>query len=346
MAKLLSNLLFAYWLIQRYKDGCGYMMGATGQYCKDLTTGSWLVAQYKDNATQYAQAKYWLSHAPRVFDCQGMADCYVTEQTGVKTNVYARNNYANWCSVKGTGTIPAKYRVPGAAVFIHSASSGYITHVGFLVEPVTAGKPEGDWYVIEARGVMYGVVRTKLLSRSWNRWGLMDKYFDYEGTNDNNEEENTVVDHKLGERTLKKGMQGNDVQALQVALMAAGYKLPKYGADGDFGAETESAVKELQKDKNLTVDGIYGAKTHAALMADTDDPKDAEPSMPNAVPDDGTYTVSGGSVYLWDGHPALGGNKTSAIVHKGDSLPKVGNDTYVPITYNGVVRWINAKYLG
>ena len=75
---------------------------------------------------------------------------------------------------------------------------------------------------------------------------------------------------KAGEKvypTLRKGDKGKDVAKLQKLLMQAGYALPKYGADGDFGDECLSAVKAFQKDKKLTVDGIVGAKTWAALLA-------------------------------------------------------------------------------
>lgn len=74
---------------------------------------------------------------------------------------------------------------------------------------------------------------------------------------------------KAGEKvypTLKKGDKGADVANLQRLLMQAGYSLPKYGADGDFGNECLSAVKAFQKDNKLTVDGIVGAKTWAALL--------------------------------------------------------------------------------
>lgn len=75
---------------------------------------------------------------------------------------------------------------------------------------------------------------------------------------------------KAGEKvypTLRKGDKGKDVANLQQLLMKAGYALPKYGADGDFGNECLTAVKAFQKDKKLTVDGIVGAKTWAALLA-------------------------------------------------------------------------------
>ena len=75
---------------------------------------------------------------------------------------------------------------------------------------------------------------------------------------------------KAGEKvypTLRKGDKGTDVANLQKLLMQAGYSLPKYGADGDFGNECLNAVKAFQKDKKLAVDGIVGAKTWAALLA-------------------------------------------------------------------------------
>ena len=68
--------------------------------------------------------------------------------------------------------------------------------------------------------------------------------------------------------TLKKGSKGAQVKTLQNLLISHGYKLPKYGADGDYGDETVKAVKAFQKDNGLTVDGIVGAKTWAALMVE------------------------------------------------------------------------------
>jgi peptidoglycan hydrolase-like protein with peptidoglycan-binding domain len=45
--------------------------------------------------------------------------------------------------------------------------------------------------------------------------------------------------------------------------------MPKYGADGKFGAETETALKAFQKDSGLTADGICGKATWDALDAGT-----------------------------------------------------------------------------
>lgn len=75
----------------------------------------------------------------------------------------------------------------------------------------------------------------------------------------------TPVEPKYGDRELYKGLSGNDVVELQKRLMSLNYTLPKYGADGDFGDETESAVKAFQKDNKLDVDGIVGPNTYAAI---------------------------------------------------------------------------------
>jgi N-acetyl-anhydromuramyl-L-alanine amidase AmpD len=64
---------------------------------------------------------------------------------------------------------------------------------------------------------------------------------------------------------LRKGSKGTAVTNLQKRLVALGYKLPRYGADGVFGSETDTAVRAFQRDKKLAVDGIVGANTAHAL---------------------------------------------------------------------------------
>lgn len=43
--------------------------------------------------------------------------------------------------------------------------------------------------------------------------------------------------------TLRKGSKGEPVRALQALLILRGQKLTTYGADGDFGSETEIALR-------------------------------------------------------------------------------------------------------
>ena len=80
--------------------------------------------------------------------------------------------------------------------------------------------------------------------------------------------EAAVLDEETEVReTLKRGMKGEDVRKLQHRLMELGYALPKYGADGDYGSETATAVKAFQADRGLQTDGIAGEATLAALYA-------------------------------------------------------------------------------
>ena len=67
------------------------------------------------------------------------------------------------------------------------------------------------------------------------------------------------------------GSTGSEVTKLQQALNALGYDCGE--ADGIFGAATEAAVRAFQRDHELTVDGIAGKDTQAALYAAEDTPK-------------------------------------------------------------------------
>ena len=65
---------------------------------------------------------------------------------------------------------------------------------------------------------------------------------------------------------LTKGMRMDAVKAMQQLLIANGYKLPRYGTDGDFGGETEQALRKYQNDKGLAADGKCGPATWSALL--------------------------------------------------------------------------------
>lgn len=70
----------------------------------------------------------------------------------------------------------------------------------------------------------------------------------------------------LGLKVLRKGSKGNTVKAMQTLLIGYGYFCGGYGADGDFGSGTDSALRSFQKAKGLGVDGICGPKTWAKLL--------------------------------------------------------------------------------
>ncbi len=66
--------------------------------------------------------------------------------------------------------------------------------------------------------------------------------------------------------TLRKGDSGNSVKILQAFLIAYEYSTGTSGIDGDFGSDTESAVKQFQKNSGISADGIVGENTWSELL--------------------------------------------------------------------------------
>ena len=71
--------------------------------------------------------------------------------------------------------------------------------------------------------------------------------------------------HTASPDLLRKGDRGDDVKLLQHRLNILGSQLTE---DGIWGVQTDSAVRGYQYRAGLTVDGIVGAKTRAALIRD------------------------------------------------------------------------------
>ena len=70
-------------------------------------------------------------------------------------------------------------------------------------------------------------------------------------------------DQAMAASNLSWGSRGAEVVTLQQTLNNQNYWCGT--ADGIFGAKTYAAVTKFQKDKSLQVDGIVGPKTRAAL---------------------------------------------------------------------------------
>ena len=64
-------------------------------------------------------------------------------------------------------------------------------------------------------------------------------------------------------QTVRYGSTGSAVRQLQSALNQKGYQLSE---DGIFGAKTRAAVRDYQKKNGLLLDGIAGSQTWNHLM--------------------------------------------------------------------------------
>lgn len=314
----------------------GYIMGAYGQNPKtgslDLSvtkesnswkTSGWYYTQYNTgySAAQKKKALYWRENATRVWDCNGLAEGIYQLYTGKNINSKARYNYSDWCDPKGSdmSKIPKE---PGVAVFKYSTSAGYITHVGYLWKPIKANNPDGDWYVIEAKGVLYGVVRTTFNSGGWNRWGKMTKYYDYNDTiTEPIKTEPTDLLH------LQSGMSGAIVKELQQLLVAQGFKLPKYGIDGEFGNETKAAVEAFQTAQGLIPSGIVDDITKNLLLTQKKQVK-----------------IVNGNCYIRVGPTTA--YKSIGVAHKGDIYLYGGitKNKWLSIYYKNSIAYVSNKY--
>jgi hypothetical protein len=64
---------------------------------------------------------------------------------------------------------------------------------------------------------------------------------------------------------LRNGAIGQSVTNIQNALLKAGFSLGPRGADGRFGDRTEAALRAFQRSRGLTIDGVCGPASWAAL---------------------------------------------------------------------------------
>lgn len=160
---------------------------------------------------------------------------------------------------------------PGDQVFFYSKDRSQISHTGlvYAVDNSYIYTVEGN--TSSASGVVAngGAVAKKKYKRSYNRlagFGRPDYGMKISGDIDI-PSTNPTTAYELGDRTLKKGDKGDDVEDMQENLIKLGYDLGSYGADGNFGSKTEKAVKEFQQNSALEVDGKFGSKSLAAMKS-------------------------------------------------------------------------------
>ena len=153
-------------------------------------------------------------------------------------------------------------------------------------------------------------------------------------------------------RILKRGMTGEDVRDMQQNLIAAGYGCGPDGADGDFGANTEAALKSFQADHGLEVDGEYGPLSKAKLEGaggSTGGKAEAAKSFDKSLA--GTYTVNTKTDPLTLRSGAGTSKKRLTSMPKGAKVQCYGYYTdaadgrWLYVVYDGVTGFTHSKYL-
>lgn len=147
---------------------------------------------------------------------------------------------------------------PGDQIFFTYAPGEY-SHTG-MVESVQNGTVttiEGNTSDMVARRT-YPINSSNIIGYGRPNWALAES-LDDNATFDVNQQTS-------GERILKYGCKGDDVEQLQKDLQSLGYDIGSWGADGDFGNDTKNAVMQFQHDRGLVpIDGEVGDDTRKAL---------------------------------------------------------------------------------
>lgn len=199
-------------------------------------------------------------------------------------------------------------------------------------------KGEALWGGYDSANVKSAVSHAKKLGFEWGGdWsGFVDKphlQYVYEGYGTD-----TFGKSKTTKDYIEKGDTGSEVKQLQENLIELGYKLPKYGADGDFGNETLAALKAFQKDQGIAVDGIIGPVTQDKL--------DSAKNESKGIPIKGRIKIVNvrNAAYICD-RPSSTNSKNLTTIGRGEEINIAGSvPGWWEVIYDGKRAYVNEKY--
>ena len=224
----------------------------------------------------------------------------------------------------------------GDVVYFFSNAKGRIGHVG-IVYKVSSSRV----YTIEGNTSGGSTLITNGGSAAMKSYSLTSTYIDgygrpnYAATESGN---GNIAAFDLGDRLLTNGCRGDDVKELQEALIALGYDLGKWGADGDFGDATEIAVEKFQRDHGCGVDGEYGSESHAAMVK-------ALANVDKVVDNPRYVQIVGGNCYARTA-PNTSGKKLG-VAKAGEKYEYGGqasDNGWHLIAYENQNAWVSGKY--
>jgi hypothetical protein len=251
------------WKIALLCVGWAYVFGARGQYC---TPANRRARYSEDHPTIKTKCKNfdgagtctgckWLpgGEKTRFFDCRGFTYWVLKLVFGWElmgagaTSQW--NTASNW-KAKGTvDTMPADTLV---CLFVKNGAKMEHTGFGFGGETVECSA---------------GVQHFTTMNKKWTHWGIP-------ACIDGVVPPSPTPSPTPDKPTLRRGDSGEYVTLAQTELIQKGYDCGSFGADGEFGAATEKAVRAFQRDNTdpdtgnpLAVDGVIGSRTWAALDA-------------------------------------------------------------------------------
>ena len=262
-----NPLQWVAWQIALLCVGWAYVFGARGQYCTPANRR----ARYSDaHPTIKTKCKNfdgagscsgckWLpgGEKTRFFDCRGFTYWVLKVVFGWELKGAGAttqwNTASNWKAKGEIATMPADTLC--CLFYPDKDNPKKMAHTGFGYNNET---------VECSAGVQHFTTRNK----KWTHWAVPACV---EGDMPPTP---TPEPTPATKPTLRRGSKGEYVTLAQTRLIQKGYDCGSFGADGEFGAATEKAVRAFQRDHTdpdtgnpLTVDGVIGSRTWAALDA-------------------------------------------------------------------------------
>ena len=199
-------------------------------------------------------------------DCFGLSNaCAMTYQPLGAGSALCRQSAQYYKDAGAWATSPEI----GDQIFFYS--SGDINHTGIVVS-VDGGSVhtvEGNVSDMVAER-LYSLSDSKIAGYGRPNWAAVDGKDIPTPVNEptvNDTPEKAEPKHyELRLPYLQNGDTGDAVWVVQTLLQARNIYCGPWGADGDFGNGTEKAVKDFQRRHNLTIDGVVGPDTGAALF--------------------------------------------------------------------------------
>lgn len=213
----------------------------------------------EDNATSGSVGKETLTNIINTF-------CRTVKNAGYKVGVYAS---LNWLDNKIEKQIKENYPIWVAQYYSKCEYSGKYV----LWQYSSSGKVNGisgnvDMNYLYNKSLLDGSdepnVENEETKRIKDLQTALNKDFNC----------GLAVDGIIGPATTKAVMdhylkyftKGNFVKWTQIQLKRRGYDIGSYGIDRCYGRDTEKAIRKLQKDNNLIIDGCVGIETVNILV--------------------------------------------------------------------------------
>lgn len=184
---------------------------------------------------------------PNSFDCRGYV-WYCFNQVGITISTVGAttqwNTTSHWAE-RGTTD-----NLPNLVCALYKKDGNKMKHAGLHI---------GNGQIMHCTNAngSPGVTTDTIANKTWTHYAIPIGLYTPE------EIKNAQKVNMMAFTTLKRGTTGGAVVELQNKLNSLGYNCGT--ADGNFGTQTEMAVRKFQAEYNLKVDGIAGSATLSKL---------------------------------------------------------------------------------